>query len=295
MLKKYRRIAGLFLAICLLLSATPNVWASTGVELEPQYATGVPSISSINTVSGDLVKGEQETVRVTIFFVPSPTASDVNCSISVYYKKNSTDTELANKQVVITGTTSIDIPVTFPAVGSAQIYAKLYVSSTELDISNSRPITVMGRWRIRIELPENRYEEGTLTLYDGNDVTLLVAQCLGRSASNASMNVENGNTPTGEYTGSLWGPESNTDSYGPHKVVAMTGVSGTIISSGRSGIWIHGGQNPSPTATDYTLIPTNGCVRVTNGHQKQIQDLITALVNEGYHYDVGNISIVQVG
>lgn len=294
MLKKYRRITGLFLVICLLLSVTPNAWASTGVELEPRYATGTPSISSISTVSGNLVKGEQETVRVTIFFAPNPAVSDANCTVKVYYKTDSTDVEIANKQVVITGTTHIDIPVIFPAVGSAQIYAKLYESSMELD-SRSRTITVMGNWRIRIELPENRYEEGILTLYDGNGVTLLEAPCLGRSASNASMNVVYGNTPTGEYTGSLWGPESNTDSYGPHKVVAMTGVSGTIISSGRSGIWIHGGQNPSPTATDYTLTPTYGCVRVTNGHQKQIQDLITALVNEGYHYSVGNISIVQVG
>lgn len=132
-------------------------------------------------------------------------------------------------------------------------------------------------------------------MYNGNGDTLLVAQCLGRSASNASMNVENGNTPTGEYTGFLSGPQSDTEAYGPHKVVEMTGVSGTIIPSGRYGIWIHGGRNSSPTATDYTLTPTHGCVRVTNGHQKQIQDFITDLVDEGYHYSVGNISIVQVG
>lgn len=294
MLKKHGRIIGLFLVICLLLSSTPNARASTGAELEPRYATGTPSISSIGTVSGNLVKGEQEIIRVSLFFAPSPTVSDANCTVKVYYKTDSTEIELANKQVVITGTTQIDIPVTFPAVGSAQIYAKLYEASIELD-SKSRNITVMGNWRIRIELPENRYEEGILTLYDGNGVTLLEAPCLGRSASNASMNVEYGNTPTGEYTGFLSGPQSDTGAYGPHKVVEMTGVSGTIISSGRTGIWIHGGRNSSPTATNYTLTPTYGCVRVTNGHQKQIQDLITELVNEGYHYSVGNISIVQVG
>lgn len=240
------------------------------------------------------MKGERETVRVTISFAPSPTVSDVNCFIKVYYKKNSTDTELANKQVVIANTTSVDIPVTFPAVGNAQIYAKLYVSSRELDISSLRSITVMGRWRIRIELPVNREHEGTLTLYDGNGDPLLEAKCLGRSASNASMNVVYGNTPTGEYTGYLAGPQSDTGAYGPHKVVVMNGVSGIIISSGRSGIWIHGGRYSDDEATEYTLTPTNGCVRVTNGHQKEIQDSITELVDEGYHYSTGNISIVQV-
>lgn len=138
----------------LLLSVTSNAWASTGVELEPRYATGTPSISSLSTVSGDLVKGEQETVRVTIFFAPSPAVSDANCTVKIYYITDSTEIELANRQVVVTGTTRIDIPVTFPAVGSAQIYAKLYESSMELD-SRSRTITVMGNWRIQIELPEN--------------------------------------------------------------------------------------------------------------------------------------------
>ena len=294
MLKKCRRITGLFLVICLLLSAAPNVRAATGTELEPQYATGTPIITSVGTVSGDLVKGEQETVRVTIFFDPSQTVSYVNCTVKIYFQKDSANIELANKQVVITGTTSIDFPVTFPAIGSAQIYAKLYKSTQEIG-SRSQTITVIGRWRIQIKLPANRLEEGILILYDGNGNTLLMAQCLGQSESKASMYVENGNTPTGEYTGVLWGPESDTGAYGPHKVVALTGVSGAIITSGRSGIWIHGGRYPSPTATNYELTPTNGCVRVTNGHQQQIQDLITALINQGYHHPTGNVSIVEVG
>lgn len=293
MVKKYRRITGLVLIICLLLSVAPNAWAATGTQLEPQYATGTPSISSITTVSGDLVKGEQETVRVTIFFVPSPAVSYENCLIKVYYKTGSTDIELANKQVVVTSTTHVDIPVTFPAIGSAQIYAKLYVSSIEFDVSSLRTITVMGRWRILIVLPQNRRNEGILTLYDGNGTTLLEAPCLGRSANGTDMDVEYGNTPTGEYTGELAGPKSDTGAYGPHKVVEMKGVSGTIISSGRSGIWIHGGRNSSPTATDYPLSATLGCVRVANGHQKQIQDMITALVDEGNHCSVGNISIIE--
>lgn len=297
MLKKYRRITGLFMVFVMafVLFTTPNVLAATGVELDPQYVTGVPSISSISTVSGDLVKGASEKVRVNIFFAPNPTVSDVNCSIKVYFKKNSTDKLLATKQVVITSTTSVDIPVTFPSVGSAQIYAKLYVSSNELDISSLRTITVMGKWRIRIDLPEKRTNEGTLKLYDGNGTLLLLAPCLGLSATGDDMLVEKGHTPTGEYTGYLGGPQSDTNKYGPHKVVKMDGVSGKIIESERSGIWIHGGRNSSPTATNYDLSATYGCVRVTNGHQKQIQDLITALINEGYHYSTGNISIVQEG
>ena len=84
--------------------------------------------------------------------------------------------------------------------------------------------------------------------------------------------------------------------YGVYKYVAMTGVSGVIISSGRSGIWIHGGRYPcsNTSATWYPLSPTLGCVRIAPTNQQSLQNNITSLISStGYHFATGNISIYE--
>ena len=61
------------------------------------------------------------------------------------------------------------------------------------------------------------------------------------------------------------------------KYVATTPKSGVAFDSKRSGIWIHGGD-PAPTSSKnlprYPLRPTYGCVRVTNGDQLTIQNVL---------------------
>ena len=158
----------------------------------------------------------------------------------------------------------------------------------------SSPDTIYGYWSIDIVLPANRNNKGTLKLRDASGVELLSCECLGLSVSNDSMTTYEGNTPTGTYTGYLYGPVDPSGSYGPYKVINMTGVSGVIISSGRSGIWIHGG-NPEPDTTkpNYPLQATHGCVRVTNSNQLTLQNLITNLISSEDHYTTGNISISQ--
>jgi hypothetical protein len=151
---------------------------------------------------------------------------------------------------------------------------------------------VYGDWKVTVVLPSDRNYKGTLTLYKANGSYVCSFECLGRSVSNASMYEYEGNTPTGTYTGFLYGPVETAYSYGPYKVINMTGVSGAIIDSGRSGIWIHGGDPCTDSSlTYYPLRPTHGCVRISNSNQYNLQNSITNLINSEYHNSTGNIII----
>ncbi len=190
--------------------------------------------------------------------------------------------------------------------------------------------TFTGTWRIQIDLYTSRNRQGDLGLYNASGDLQLHAVCLGRSASNASESVTNGNTPRGNYTGYLDGPKPTSEqaAYGPYKYVRLT----PKFSTTRSGFLIPNGNTPRGNYTGYldgpkptseqaaygpykyvrltpkfsttrsgflirggrsqtTLTPTNGCVRVFNADQKKIQDRLTTLVNSKYHHTVGNINV----
>lgn len=156
---------------------------------------------------------------------------------------------------------------------------------------------VYGYWKINVVLPVDRDYKGRLYLYWANGSLSSVADCLGKSVWNTPSTVTYGDTPTGQYTGNLGGPDSNTAAYGPYKYIAMVGVSGQIITSGRNGIWIHGGREGVSGTDDpwYPLYPTEGCVRISNSKQLTIQNAITGMINSYYHYTTGNISITESG
>lgn len=162
----------------------------------------------------------------------------------------------------------------------------LYVESQKQIILSSHPsstnksIGIQPRsstWKISVVLPTNRNYKGTLEIYSSSGSRVLSCACLGLAAGNGSMSQYKGNTPTGTYDAWLAGPHSNTTSYGPYKYVATTPKSGVVFDSNRSGIWIHGGD-PAPTSSKglprYPLRPTYGCVRVTNGDQLVIQNVL---------------------
>lgn len=144
-------------------------------------------------------------------------------------------------------------------------------------------------------LPANRNYKGTLALYDARGYRKVNVECLGKSGSGEAMNVPNGNTPTGTYTGVLDGCRTNTSSFGPYQVVNMIGVSGVFVTSNRNGIMIHGGDpSTNPNSPSYPLRPTNGCVRVINDNQILLETQITNLTNStGYHEERGNITISE--
>ncbi len=190
---------------------------------------------------------------------------------------------------------SLSVPITFYSSESSTIKVKVLDNQyNELMKEYSlASVSAVGKWHIDVCLPTNRSYKGHLYLFDGTGNSLLYIECLGKSESNASMYQSFGNTPTGEYTGYLYGPASPSSSYGPYKVVNMTGVSGAIVASGRSDIWIHGG-NPITDTTNshYPLRVTYGCVRITNSDQSTLQNIISNLVSNG-HSSVGTISITE--
>lgn len=192
--------------------------------------------------------------------------------------------------------TTATAQLSFGETGVYQVYAEIYNSAGEhFGTSPSVTVTVWGQWHIDVVLPVDRNQKGTIVLYDASGTSLLTGDCLGQSESGAPMDVEFGRTPTGEYIGYLGEHDGTTYSYGPYLVVKTEPISGIVKTSGRSGIWIHGGDpNPDTTSPLYPFRVTHGCVRVTNGRQLQIQSMITYLVSEQYHYERGTVSIRQV-
>lgn len=150
------------------------------------------------------------------------------------------------------------------------------------------PDTVEAYWYININFSSDRSVPGTLRLYNSNSELYLETSCLGKSASGLSQDQVCGDTPTGTYTGFLGDVQSDTNKYGPYKVIQMTGIAGKIATySYRSGIWIHGGRDQT------ALQSTNGCVRVFNSAQLNLQNAITYFINSTGHQSTGYIYISE--
>lgn len=258
----------------------------------------IPTIELISYTSDQLVVGETQELNV-IFLEKTSSSITRTYWVEVYGYKNGSSWIKDSKYVSIpAGSTSekASFSITFTSPGQLDTSIKVYSTRGGQLLTQSKDsysAAVTGHWFIGVSLPVNRNYKGTLTLYDASGNAVRSFECLGRSASNASMYTTNGNTPTGSYSGYLAGPSSNTYSYGPYKYINMTGTAGVIIDSGRSGIWIHGGDPETNSSLSwYPLRPTNGCVRVSNANQKYLQDTITSFFNSGYDKN-GNIYIYQ--
>ena len=193
--------------------------------------------------------------------------------------------------------TTLTKSITFNAAGEYEVYALIRDGQETVATSTRYPMYVDGQWHITVELPSNRNYKGTLTLYDASGTQIHQCECLGRSDSGAASNIYEGNTPTGECLGTLYGPMAldDQDSYGPYKVIVLTPVSGDIKDfTNRSGIWIHGGDPCIyPSAPWYPLRPTYGCIRVSNADQLALQTHIEALIANSNHQAHGTVSIVE--
>lgn len=259
----------------------------------------VPTIGAMTYSTAPLYVGTSETLRVT--FTENAHSSVVRTYYTeVYAVRNGTAWLKSSKSITIpSGSTSttISYPISFSDVGSFYTLVKVYSYNGGTLLTSRQGTysdTIYGKWSIRISFSSNRAQFGTLTLYNASGTSQMSISCLGKSAYGYNMYTTNGDTPTGTYTGYLYGPVPPESSYGPYQVVAMDGVSGVIVSSGRSGIWIHGGDAASTGASTYPLRPTYGCVRISNSNQSILQTTITNLTSStGYHDDTGNITISQ--
>ncbi|HBD94670.1 MAG: hypothetical protein A2015_04960 [Spirochaetes bacterium GWF1_31_7] len=257
----------------------------------------VPVIKSINYTTLPLKTMDEEGLQI-ILSEQSQLQKQRSYFVKTSIRRTSGTWVIASAEAIIkpgTTQTAIESSVVFNTAGT--IYTKVEVfapdqktllvsregSASDTIVDSTAPAT--GKWKIVIDLSKNRYNIGTLSLYDQYGTVKLTMNCLGRSASNDSMSVFRGNTPTGVYSGYLDGPYDNAV-YGPYKVVNMTGVSGLITTTPRSGIWIHGGRSQT------SLSPTYGCVRIFNADQKKLQDTISSLINTG-HKKVGTIIISE--
>ena len=260
----------------------------------------VPIIDTITYTTSPLDVGTN--VNLSVVFKETAHTTDVRTYYTrVYAVRDGVSWLKASKAIAIpAGSTSVSTTYTLSFSNVGEVYTRVEVYSSSFGSLLAQklktyPDIIHGKWSIAVSLSSDRSQFGSLTLYDASGTSLLNTICLGKSDSGNDMYTTNGDTPTGTYTGELGGPNGNTSSYGPYKYVQMTGVSGVIIESGRSGIWIHGGTTASPSLQTYPLRPTNGCVRITNDDQQNLENEITAMTSAtGYHYAVGNITIVEV-
>ena len=162
-------------------------------------------------------------------------------------------------------------------------------------------VAVNGNWHITVELTADRTQLGMITLYDASGAEVSHAKCLGQSARNLPMNQIDGHTPIGIYEAYLYTHDESTEVYGPYQVVVLEAHSGYVVEQcgHRSGFWIHGGrasyyEGLTEDDPGFALCPTEGCVRVTNAYQLQLQNEISALISNG-HYVRGIVTITQDG
>ena len=266
-------------------------------------ASSVPSVSMEDYSANEYEVGKIEILTVT-FSESRDTTSSRTYWTECYIVRNGKEYLEDSKYVTIQKSAtniSAKYVVNFSEVGEVYTLIKVYTTRNgSLLTSKKSPsaITITGEWNIDVVLPKDRNTKGTLALYNATGIRSMSCECLGRSVRGYDTMITFGNTPTGVYNGYLDGPSTNTSSYGPYKYVYTYGVSGEIIDSGRTGIWIHGGDPADevdprwPQA--YPLRPTEGCVRVSNTNQRSIQTILEGLTaSYGYHDPVGVIEISQ--
>lgn len=137
---------------------------------------------------------------------------------------------------------------------------------------------------VRVELPQNRTQTGSLRILNGASTVLGPLIGYGKADNAAARRHGNpdrnpefpyGDTPCGEWrivaiipTGVEGLPAR---SYGPHGALDLRPVSGSCrraYDQGRHGIWIHGGD----LSAAGRLRPTHGCLRLSNDDMHAVLD-----------------------
>jgi hypothetical protein len=172
---------------------------------------------------------------------------------------------------------------------------------------------------LQINLPEDRNQEGTMTLtVNGENITFDGGnQVLGRSVTNNDPNVTNGNTPTGiatvtssevvdrdpqgKFVNEDGTPVSVATSEPSERVQAqgryyiyLIPESGDLLTSNRYGIGLHGGGtslgSKDALQAQQTLVPTNGCPRGTN---QTVAQIVRRVINASTNGRVFRVIITE--
>jgi hypothetical protein len=158
---------------------------------------------------------------------------------------------------------------------------------------------------LEIKLPSQRKEMGTLSIRkeDGTyvlaDISALGKADSGTAAAHNNSTLDPllpfGNTPTGTYavkqiisTGA--GTNYDADKYGPNGAIVLEPIGGDAFTAklnGRTGLLIHAGRDRGTGK----LVPTNGCIRVSNADMQRIIDAVVANSNNAAQNRCEAISI----
>lgn len=130
----------------------------------------------------------------------------------------------------------------------------------------------MTKIHLRVVVPKNRDLRGTMRV-EKNGRVLREIPVLARGSRRGGNTafLENGNTPTGTYAGSLFSSNQGWPlaSYGAWGRIQLRPVEGDAVIAeqlfGRTGLYIHGGDLATKGAWKGGLKPTYGCLRVSNG------------------------------
>ncbi|MDR2356580.1 MAG: L,D-transpeptidase [Oscillospiraceae bacterium] len=270
-----------------------KAWNSPSIT--PLVAANGP-IPTIGTMSysGTITVNQAATLSV-VFTETTQTTVARSYYVQIIGIRNSTEYVKAQKSITIpigsSSKTEI-FSVTFSNAGSFYTKVKVYNTSggtLMCQRTGTNPDISHGKWKITVVLPTNRNNTGTLTLFDASGANMFSCSCLGKSENGTAMNVTNGNTPVGPYTGFTAGPHTDTGAYGTNKYINMSGATGNSYVPPRSGIWIHGGRSQT------TLAATYGCVRVFNANMLTLTtnniDVMTQTANG--HNTTGDIIISE--
>lgn len=260
-----------------------------------------PTVSFSMNIPSDQTPSIAEplNVELTLASIGGTFDSSTNYIYRIYKVVDEVTTLAATGRIAVTaGTlgTTVTKAISLNTAGECTVYAVVTISFDSQLTTSSQTLNVNGKWHITVELTANRYQLGTITLYDASGSEVSYSICLGRSSKGYAMNVTNGHTPIGVYTGKLSAAKSDTDSYGPYQVVRLTGYSGYVVRecSHRSGILIHCGKESYNSNPDNPLCPTYGCIRVTNAYQAQLVGELEDLIASG-HDSTGFVTVTQDG
>lgn len=300
-----------------LAQGLANVYRANGIPLNKSSKNGYLSkqiLGALNQTSEDITKQNGVTPyavytpQITSFSytkkvevgtpVPlslkltesSGTSVARTYTVKVFCTRSGTEWQVATTTMTIPAgstTATKNINITFSHAGTFTTRVAIYNGSTLLTTRSGRnPDISYGKWKVTVTFQKDRTKYGTFALYNAAGEQQVSGSALGRGQNNLPENEQYGNTPCGEYRGSLGGPHSNTESFGPNKYIKTFAVNVPAIQKyGRTdAMWIHGGRSQT------TLQWTDGCVRVFNDSMLSMQNSITEMSKaENGHYTEGTV------
>lgn len=194
-----------------------------------------------------------------------------------------------------------------PENGVLDAYTQVYL------VPDVRNYTSLKYWTCRIQLPpygssgnpNGRLTKGQIDVVDLTQLGIsYYKECLGKGTAGYDWTQGYADTPFGSWYGDVVSniyKTSNPDSWGTgdyrlrfldNTMEGYIGYAGDITATTRDGFYVHGGSpSTDPSAPNYPLRPTLGCIRVSNDNQAYILEFIKDLINNQNFKQIGLVHI----